>query len=48
MLLIIGFLIGCAFGAILFLGGASSSRKILATLLLKDEYAYNLPELLRA
>jgi len=36
MLLIIGFLIGCAFGAILFLGGASSYRKILGTLLLKD------------
>jgi uncharacterized membrane protein YedE/YeeE len=34
--LIIGFLIGCAFGAILFLGGASSYRKILGTLLLKD------------
>ncbi|MDO7636035.1 MAG: YeeE/YedE family protein, partial [Porticoccaceae bacterium] len=36
MTLIIGFLIGCAFGAILFLGGASSYRKILGTLLLKD------------
>ena len=35
-LLIIGFLIGCVFGAILFLGGASSYRKILGTLLLKD------------
>ena len=34
--LIIGFLIGCAFGAILYLGGASSYRKILGTLLLKD------------
>ena len=34
--LLIGFLIGCAFGAILFLGGASSYRKILGTLLLKD------------
>lgn len=34
--LIIGFLIGCAFGAILFLGGATSYRKILGTLLLKD------------
>ena len=33
-LLIIGFLIGCVFGAILFLGGASSYRKILGTLLL--------------
>jgi len=36
MTLLIGFLIGCAFGAILFLGGASSYRKILGTLLLKD------------
>ncbi|HIG42872.1 MAG: YeeE/YedE thiosulfate transporter family protein [bacterium] len=36
MLLLTGFLIGCAFGAILFLGGASSYRKILGTLLLKD------------
>ena len=36
MTLIIGFLIGCVFGAILFLGGASSYRKILGTLLLKD------------
>lgn len=36
MTLFIGFLIGCAFGAILFLGGASSYRKILGTLLLKD------------
>ncbi len=36
MTLVIGFLIGCAFGAILFLGGASSYRKILGTLLLKD------------
>jgi len=36
MTLIIGFLIGCAFGAILFLGGASSYRKILGTLLLRD------------
>ena len=34
--LLIGFIIGCAFGAILFLGGASSYRKILGTLLLKD------------
>src|SRR5210317_2054480 len=34
--LIIGFVIGCAFGAILFLGGASSYRKILGTLLLRD------------
>lgn len=36
MTLGIGFLIGCAFGAILYLGGASSYRKILGTLLLKD------------
>ncbi len=36
MVLLTGFLIGCAFGAILFLGGASSYRKILGTLLLKD------------
>jgi uncharacterized membrane protein YedE/YeeE len=36
MTLIIGFLIGCAFGAILYLGGASSYRNILGTLLLKD------------
>ena len=34
--LVIGFLIGCAFGAILYLGGASSYRKILGTLLLRD------------
>jgi uncharacterized membrane protein YedE/YeeE len=32
----IGFLVGCAFGAILYLGGASSYRNILGTLLLKD------------
>lgn len=36
MLLLTGFLIGCVFGAILFLGGATSYRKILGTLLLKD------------
>ncbi len=36
MTLFIGFVIGCAFGAILYLGGASSYRKILGTLLLKD------------
>lgn len=34
--LTIGFLIGCAFGSILFLGGATSYRKILGTLLLRD------------
>jgi uncharacterized membrane protein YedE/YeeE len=36
MTLLIGFAIGCAFGAILYLGGASSYRRILGTLLLKD------------
>ncbi|MFT7685169.1 MAG: putative membrane protein YedE/YeeE [Candidatus Azotimanducaceae bacterium] len=36
MTLLIGFLVGCAFGAILYLGGASSYRKILGTLILKD------------
>lgn len=36
MTLLTGFLIGCAFGTILYLGGASSYRKILGTLLLKD------------
>lgn len=36
MTLITGFLIGCMFGAILFLGGATSYRKILGTLLLRD------------
>lgn len=36
MTLLTGFLIGCAFGAILYLGGASSYRNILGTLLLKD------------
>jgi hypothetical protein len=35
-LLLTGFLIGCAFGAILYLGGATSYQKILGTLLLKD------------
>ena len=35
MTLVIGFLIGCAFGAILYLGGASSYRRILGTLLLE-------------
>ncbi|MBV1932874.1 MAG: YeeE/YedE family protein [Porticoccaceae bacterium] len=34
--LIIGFLIGCAFGSILYLGGATSYRRILGTLRLKD------------
>lgn len=36
MKLLLGFLIGGAFGAILQLGGASSYRKILGSLLLKD------------
>ncbi|MDJ0657431.1 MAG: YeeE/YedE thiosulfate transporter family protein [Xanthomonadales bacterium] len=36
MKLFMGFLIGCAFGAILQLGGASSYRKIMGALLLKD------------
>lgn len=40
--LIIGFLIGCAFGAILFLGGASSYRRIMGTLLLKDMWIIKL------
>jgi len=42
MTLAIGFLIGCAFGAILFLGGASSYRRILGTLLLKDMWIIKL------
>jgi uncharacterized membrane protein YedE/YeeE len=40
--LIIGFLIGCAFGAILYLGGATSYRRILGTLLLKDMWIIKL------
>jgi hypothetical protein len=40
--LIIGFLIGCAFGAILYLGGASSYRRIVGTLLLKDMWIIKL------
>jgi len=40
--LAIGFLIGCAFGAILFLGGATSYRRILGTLLLKDMWIIKL------
>ena len=36
MTLLIGFLIGCAFGAILFLGGATSYGRILGTLRLRD------------
>ena len=42
MLLLTGFLIGCAFGAILFLGGASSYRRIMGTLLLKDMWIIKL------
>lgn len=42
MTLFIGFLIGCAFGTILFLGGASSYRRILGTLLLKDMWIIKL------
>ena len=42
MTLVIGFLIGCAFGAILYLGGASSYRRILGTLLLKDMWIIKL------
>lgn len=34
--LLTGFLIGCAFGAILYLGGATSYRRIMGTLLLRD------------
>jgi len=40
--LAIGFLIGCAFGAILFMGGATSYRRILGTLLLKDMWIIKL------
>ncbi|MFT7288909.1 MAG: hypothetical protein ACI87W_003033 [Halieaceae bacterium] len=40
--LLIGFLIGCAFGTILFLGGATSYRRILGTLLLKDMWIIKL------
>ena len=36
MNLVLGLVIGMAFGAILQMGGASSYRKILGTLLLKD------------
>jgi uncharacterized membrane protein YedE/YeeE len=42
MTLVIGFLIGCVFGAILFLGGASSYRRIIGTLLLKDMWIMKL------
>ena len=40
--LFIGFLIGCAFGAILYLGGATSYRRILGTLRLKDMWIIKL------
>jgi len=40
--LIIGFLIGCAFGAILYLSGATSYRRILGTLRLKDMWIIKL------
>ncbi len=40
--LTIGFLIGCAFGAILYMGGATSYRRILGTLLLKDMWIIKL------
>lgn len=42
MELFLGFLIGCVFGAILFLGGASSYRRIMGTLLLKDMWIIKL------
>lgn len=42
MTLLIGFLIGCAFGAILYLGGATSYRRILGTLLLRDMWIIKL------
>ncbi len=40
--LTIGFLIGCAFGAILYMGGATSYRRILGTLLLRDMWIIKL------
>ena len=40
--LVIGFLIGCAFGAILYLSGATSYRRILGTLRLKDMWIIKL------
>ncbi len=40
--LLTGFLIGCAFGAILYLGGATSYRRIMGTLLLKDMWIIKL------
>ena len=41
-ILLTGFLIGCAFGAILYLGGATSYRRILGTLRLKDMWIIKL------
>ena len=40
--LVIGFLIGGVFGAILYMGGATSYRRILGTLLLKDMWIIKL------
>ena len=40
--LVIGLLIGCAFGAILYLSGATSYRRILGTLRLKDMWIIKL------
>ena len=40
--LLIGFLIGGVFGAILYMGGATSYRRILGTLLLKDMWIIKL------
>lgn len=42
MTMTVGFLIGCVFGAILFMGGATSYRRILGTLLLKDMWIIKL------
>lgn len=42
MTMTVGFLIGCAFGTILFMGGATSYRRILGTLLLKDMWIIKL------
>ena len=42
MTLLLGLLIGMAFGAILQLGGASSYKKIMGTLLLKDMHIIKL------
>jgi len=42
MTMAVGFLIGCVFGAILFMGGATSYKRILGTLLLKDMWIIKL------